>query len=168
MRSADHLEEEAFTESPPPSNFCPDGRIDPDAIRNIIFNMNVNKAAGSNLVTNRLLRVASEAIVQPLTMLLQRCFKRGRFPEHRKKADVVPIPKKGGSSWRPISLLHSVSKIYKKVLADQVRQHLEREKLLSKQQFGFRRHHSTEVSPGWFPPTPEKERNKRDCCVPKY
>ncbi|GAV04881.1 hypothetical protein RvY_15088 [Ramazzottius varieornatus] len=81
---------------------CPDLLITTTAILTITKKLDVNKAAGSSLITNRLLKVAGVAIVYPLSRLFNLIIQTGQFPTVWKKADVVPIPKKGGSAFRPI------------------------------------------------------------------
>ncbi|GAU91525.1 hypothetical protein RvY_03761 [Ramazzottius varieornatus] len=59
--------------------------------------------------------------------------------------DVVAVPKKGGSAFRPISLLPPLSELFEKILADHVTHFLDSNKLYSDSQFGFRRQRSTEM-----------------------
>jgi hypothetical protein len=72
----------------------------------------------------------------------------GVFPDRLKYTIVKPIYKKGGkqevSNYRPISLLTSFSKVFEKVIYNRLYTHLERNNILVQEQFGFRRHHSTE------------------------
>ncbi|GAV00593.1 hypothetical protein RvY_11419 [Ramazzottius varieornatus] len=124
---------------------CPDLLITTTAILAIIRKLDVNKAAGSSLITNRLLKVAGTAIVYPLPRLFNLIIQTGQFPTVWKKADVVPIPKKGGSAFRPISLLPPLSKLFEKNLADHLSNYLYQNKLFSDSQYGFRKRRSTEM-----------------------
>jgi len=58
------------------------------------------------------------------------------FPKPRK-------PQSSPASYRPISLLSVLSKIYEKIIHTQIMQHLETEKIIINEQFGFRPRHST-------------------------
>lgn len=46
-------------------------------------------------------------------------------------------------NYRPISILPVISKIYEKILYEQLIEYLDTENILSDHQFGFRRQHST-------------------------
>lgn len=74
----------------------------------------------------------------------------GEFPSILKNAIVVPVYKKGDyeqpESFRPISLLASVSKIFERVLYDQIMNFLNENDTLYYRQYGFRPGLSTENS----------------------
>jgi len=66
-----------------------------------------------------------------------------------KVANITPIFKKGDrkdpSNYRPVSLTSVVSKILEKIIRDGVVEHLHKNNLLSKNQFGFVKHRSTKI-----------------------
>ncbi|KAK2157362.1 hypothetical protein LSH36_193g11036 [Paralvinella palmiformis] len=64
---------------------------------------------------------------------------QGTLPAQWKKAKVIPIPKPGGSSYRPISLLQNISKIMEKMVANRLTWLLPTQQNL----FGFVRGKST-------------------------
>ena len=69
------------------------------------------------------------------------------FPHEWKTAKVAPLHKKGPrkllDNYRPISVLPVISKIFEKILYEQLYECLVTGNLLSKNQFGFKRFHST-------------------------
>ena len=74
----------------------------------------------------------------------------GIFPDAFKLSKVIPLFKKGDSSllvnYRPISLLPTISKIFEKVIHDQLYEYFDKYNLLAEQQYGFRKQHSTEYA----------------------
>ncbi len=72
------------------------------------------------------------------------------FPEAWRKANVIPVPKCESpndlNSFRPISLLPTLSKIIEKVVAQQVVHYLNDHNLFSKYQSGYRKNHSTSTA----------------------
>ena len=50
------------------------------------------------------------------------------------------------SNYRPISLLPTISKIFERVIHDQMYEYFNEFNLLAKQQYGFRKNHSTEYA----------------------
>ena len=74
----------------------------------------------------------------------------GIFLDAFKKSKITPIFKKGESSllinYRPISLLPTISKIFERIIHNQMYDHLNNNNLLAEQQYGFRRLHSTEYA----------------------
>jgi hypothetical protein len=81
-------------------------------------------------------------LIPPLTKLCNYCIKENIFPNCLKKAVVIPLHKKGNpadmNNYRPISLLPAISKIFEKLLFEQILNFLHDNNLLSPQQFGFR------------------------------
>ncbi|CAB4032478.1 Hypothetical predicted protein [Paramuricea clavata] len=74
----------------------------------------------------------------------------GIFPSEWKIARVIPLQKKGSRSvldnYGPISILPVISKIFEKILYEQLYEYFTTNNLLSEQQFGFRRFHSTSTA----------------------
>ena len=72
------------------------------------------------------------------------------FPDDFKLSKVIPLFKKGDSSllinYRPISLLPTISKIFERVIHDQMYEYFNKFNLLAEQQYGFRKQHSTEYA----------------------
>ena len=84
---------------------------------------------------------------KPLRHIFSLSFSNGIVPQQFKIAKVVPIhksgPKDSMDNYRPISLLCTFSKILEKIMFNRLSNFLEDNNLLSPQQFGFRKSHST-------------------------
>jgi hypothetical protein len=70
------------------------------------------------------------------------------FPVKWKNAKVVPILKpdknpSDASSYRPISLLSSISKLFEKIILTRMMLHINENSIFADEQFGFRHGHST-------------------------
>ena len=83
----------------------------------------------------------------PLLHLISKSLETGFIPTQLKIAKVVPIFKAGDrlspDNYRPISLLPNFSKILEKVVSNRLIIFLEDHNILSDNQFGFRKGHST-------------------------
>ena len=98
-------------------------------------------------ISNIGLRQTAGAIAPYLTELFNCCMFQGVMPLCWKKANVTPVFKKGSPSkienYRPISLLSCASKVLERLVADQLRDYLESNQLLTNHQYGFRKGSST-------------------------
>ena len=74
----------------------------------------------------------------------------GIFPDKLKIAKITPIFKKDDetlfTNYRPISLLPAISKIFERVLFQQIYEYFQEKKLFYNSQYGFRTGHSTEFA----------------------
>ena len=114
-------------------------------IRNILENLQINKAPGHDGVGNIILKNLSQSLPKSLLLLFQTCLNKSSFPNTWKTCQVTPIFKEGDKTsincYRPISLLCSLSKVLEKVIFDALYEHVEDK--LSDCQFGFRKKRST-------------------------
>ena len=94
-----------------------------------------------------MLQLCAIEVALPLSLIFQKCLLTGTFPDSWKYANVQPVHKKNNrqliSNYRPISLLPICGKILEKIIFDQVYSFLNVNKLISKNQSGFRPGDST-------------------------
>ena len=60
-------------------------------IENLINVLNINKTSGDDGISHRMLKGVSKSISKPLSILMNRSFNEGIFPEAWKVANVIPI-----------------------------------------------------------------------------
>ena len=108
-------------------------------------------STGVDCISNKLLKYVRNVISEPLTIIINQMLNMGVFPDLLKISKVIPIYKKEDdtmfSNYRPISLLPSISKIFEKVILEQLTTYLIINNLIHKHQYGFRKNHSTEYAP---------------------
>ena len=82
-----------------------------------------------------------------LVNIFNLCVDSGTFPDLMKHSKVIPIFKSGckdnPSNYRPISVLPALSKIFEKIMLDQMMSHFSLNKILHERQFGFTKGMST-------------------------
>ncbi|KAG5670078.1 hypothetical protein PVAND_000363 [Polypedilum vanderplanki] len=132
---------------PLPANELPTF-TDADEIFSIIQNLKNPKCPGADQISNRLIKKLPRRGIIHLVNILNACLQLNYFPNKWKFAKIIPIPKPGKvksnpTSYRPISLLSSLSKILEKVILVRLQHHIEVNNIIPKEQFGFRSNSST-------------------------
>ena len=115
--------------------------VETTQVYKLLNSLSLSKATGIDKISAKILKLASPIISDPITKIINKSISTQIFPEEWKTARVIPLYKKG--NYRPISILPVISKIYEKILYEKLIGYLNEEKLLSDNQFGFRRSHST-------------------------
>ena len=104
--------------------------------------MDPNKAHGCDGISIRMLKLCATSISKPLHILFNNSVISECFPNEWKKANVIPVHKKGDkqiiNNYRPVSLLPICSKIFEKIIFNSLFEYLEDNKLLNCNQSGFR------------------------------
>ena len=81
-------------------------------------------------------------------MVINQTHLTGIFPNKLKIAKVIPLFRKGDKSiienYTPI--LPSISKVFEKIIFNQLYDHFQKHNLFFNGQYGFRRNHSTELA----------------------
>jgi len=113
-----------------------------------INHLSHSKATGLDVIPARFMMDGAAVIAGPLTHIINLSLIQGRVPDDLKLARVVPLYKKSDKTdvgnYRPFSILTIISKIFERVVYDQIEQYLVEKNLLYQFQSGFRRGFSTE------------------------
>jgi hypothetical protein len=113
----------------------------------VVGSIRGNSAPGWDKIPSKFIKNNIDTLITPLLYIVNLSINSGIFPTPCKVAKVVPIYKSGKnnltSNYRPISLLSTLSKILEKCVKLQLSDYLEREKIISDLQFGFRQDRST-------------------------
>ena len=113
--------------------------VSSENIRNILKGMNPGKACGPDNVSARVIRECSDELAAPLAILCRLSFDQGVFPKVWKRANIVPIHKKGTKSsplnYRSVSLLPMFGKVVERVVCEVLYAHVK--PVLSDRQHGF-------------------------------
>lgn len=110
--------------------------------------LNARKAPGYELISGKILKELPEEGIRMITYIANAIIRTGHFPSQWKVAQIILIPKPGKApeeveSYRPISLLPCLSKLFEKLLLKRVKPILIEQSLIPAHQFGFRQQHST-------------------------
>jgi sarcosine oxidase/L-pipecolate oxidase len=126
------------------------GTVNSAHICDIIKSLQTKNSCDIDGISTKLLQKIATEISRPLAHIFNLSLTLGKFPDRLKTSRTVPIFKAGRSdlcdNYRPIALLSTMSKILEKIVCVQLINHLDRNKILYKHQYGFQRGKSTEHS----------------------
>ena len=121
--------------------------INDETVYKKIMKLKPNKGAGLDKIPQKLIKDSAVVITPYLNLIFNLSLSEGKFPDDWKKARVSPIFKSGNreecGNYRPISILSAISKIFEKIVFDQLSQYLITNKILNDYQSGFRKGYST-------------------------
>ena len=127
--------------------FCP---VELTELKNIILSMN-NKTCRLDPMPTTIVKKNLHLLIPVFYHIVNQSLAQGFFPDELKLALVTPIIKDESKSaddfqnYRPISNLSFISKLLERVIYLQLNKHIEANKLYSKYQSSYRRHHSCET-----------------------
>lgn len=113
-----------------------------------IKNLKSRKSPGVDKINNILLKNLPKKAIVFMNSIFRACFKLQYYPTVWKHAKIIAIPKLGkdvalASSYRPISLLSSISKILERIVLTRMQSYIASKNIIINQQFGFREGHSS-------------------------
>ena len=122
--------------------------IDEKTIEKSIQSLKPKTSSGTDHVSSILLKFCSDIISKPISAIINQSLKNGIFPDKLKIAKIIPIFKKDdegdSNNYRPISLLPAISKLFERIVHNQLFHYLTINRLLYDHQYGFREKYSTE------------------------
>lgn len=124
--------------------------VNEETISLIIDKLAPKTSFGFDGLSTKLIKTVKDALIKPITIIINQMINTGIFPDKLKIAKITPIFKKEDktlfTNYRPISLLPAISKIFEKVLFKQLYDFFQSKKLFYNAQYGFRTEHSTEFA----------------------
>jgi len=113
-----------------------------DEIRRAVKRVKTGKAPGPDGVPGKIWIRALDFLEGRLRHIFNECLRQGVFSQPWKRARLVLLPKEGRekgtpSTYRPICLLDEVGKIFERIIADRLVQHLSRGRDVHEEQYGF-------------------------------
>ncbi|KAG5684921.1 hypothetical protein PVAND_014129 [Polypedilum vanderplanki] len=132
------------------NNFDLSVPFDEESIVDTLCSLNVKKAVGFDKIPNILLKnlANNKRFTQLLYILFNECLQNAYFPDRWKVAIIIPIPKTkipsdDPTQYRPISLISCLGKCLEKLILDRLNKFESENNVFIKEQFGFRKRHST-------------------------
>lgn len=121
---------------------------DVQEVKHVVSRLRRSKAPGLDKMHNNLLKSLPPSGYEYLTLIFNCCLRLCYFPTSWKSAKVIGIHKPGKPpssplSYRPISLLSSLSKVLERIILTRLKLHLELNNIIPSHQHGFRERHST-------------------------
>lgn len=124
-------------------------QVEEDSVLKLLLKINTSKSTGLDNLPAKFLKDAAPIISKPLTHIINLSIEAGEVPNDMKNARVVPIYKKNSKTeagnYRPVSILSVVSKIFERIMYDQLEKYIKDESLLYEFQSGFRPSFSTDT-----------------------
>lgn len=129
----------------PPVDLLPPTNV--PEVQSIIKGLRTKSAPGADGISNKLLKNLTGPLLYLLVMILNAAMASCTFPAAWKSAVVIGIrkpnkPASNPTSYRPISLLSSLGKIYERLLLRRLKDIITSKGLFIDEQFGFRAQHS--------------------------
>ena len=94
------------------------------------------------MISIRMLKICGDSIYKPLQLIFRSCIENGKFPPDWKKANVVPVHKKGNKqtleNYRPVSLFPIYGKIFEHLIYNSLFEFFIANELISSNQSGFK------------------------------
>ncbi|GFW38622.1 probable RNA-directed DNA polymerase from transposon X-element [Trichonephila clavipes] len=114
----------------------------PSEIISYIKSSNAKKAPGKDGISNRMTKNFTLKAILILTILINKILKHNYFPKIWKEAIIFPILKPGKSknnpaSYRPISLLSTLSKITESIILTRLKNIININNIINPNQYGF-------------------------------
>ena len=127
----------------------PDIKVSASGVLKLLANLNVHKACGPDQINSRVLKECKDIIVPFYTRLFQLSIDTGVVPDDWKCSNISPIYKKGErykpANYRPVALTSITCKLIEHIICHSLMEHLDKNNILYKLQFGFRHGHSCDT-----------------------
>lgn len=123
------------------------GPPSPNEVKKIITSLKSKSSVGMDGISTKAIKSFPDNCVTALTKIFAYSILNGKFISAFKQSKVVPIFKKGSKTnidnYRPVNLLSNLSKILEKLVYKRLEGFLTKHDFFIRNQFGFRKHHST-------------------------
>lgn len=100
-----------------------------------------SNATGCDNISPKFIKIILPYILPYITHLFNTIIMSSTYPHKWKHSKIIPLPK-SGTEYRPIAILPFLSKVFEKLLHEQINSYINESGLLTENQSGFRLKHS--------------------------
>jgi hypothetical protein len=122
----------------------------PSEILRILESLDSQKASGIDEISIRACQAISQHVAAPLSNIFNTAIKEKYFPPNLKSGKVIPLFKKGDptntDNYRPITVLPAISKVFERIMYNQLYAYFTKTGKLSDSQYGYRKKRSTQAA----------------------
>jgi len=122
--------------------------ITENEVINTVLTLKTKKSSGYYGISNMILKYCAKVISKPFSHICNFSATNGIFMDRCKYALVLPVYKKGDRTYRynyqPISVLLTLCKVLEIIMNNRLNQHLNSNRIIVSEQYGFRRGNSIE------------------------
>lgn len=120
------------------------------SLQSLIKSLPNKKSPGKDKITNEMIKKYPNNFILQLVKIYNACYQLNYFPKQFKHSVVIPIAKPNKNptlpqNYRPISLISMLGKLNEKIINVELTKHTQLLKVIPDSQFGFRKHHSTNM-----------------------
>ena len=117
--------------------------------------LNKKTSTDQDRISNRILREIPESMKRKLLILFNNCLLQGKIPFYWKRSTISMINKKNSDKhstkgYRPICILPCISRLFERMLLRRISKFLNKNKVIIKQQSGFRHGRQTQDNRIYF------------------
>ena len=122
-------------------------QIDPSEVKLVVMQLQNKRSSGPDGLSNYVMRKVCDNLVLPITPLYNLIIECSCFPEQFKVCKIIPLFKGGDpemvGNYRPISLTNTLSKIFERLIFNQIEEFFTNQSLHDPNQFGTGQHKTT-------------------------
>ena len=122
-----------------------------DYVEKLLCGINISKAQGLDQIANIMLKTCASQLAPAMATIFQGSISTGKLPSDWLKANIARVYKKGDvhlpENYRPVSLTCVSCKLLEHIVCKHIIDHLERNKILTSLNHGFRSGYSWETQP---------------------
>lgn len=116
--------------------------INKEEIRKAVKSLKNGKAAGTDYISNEMIKVGINELIDPLCKVFNLVFQTGNFPKVWNESYISLIHKKGDkhdpNNYRGISITSNLGKLFNKIIHERLMEFINDNNLISKNQIGFK------------------------------
>lgn len=122
--------------------------VTPEKIIKIFMELKNKNCLDLNGISTKLLKDIIFELSPSLSAIFNKCINSGTFPDQMKLSKLIPLHKGGSrqecNNYRPIAIQPTISKIFEKIILNQLVKYFDQNNLMVANQYGFQKNKSTD------------------------
>ena len=118
-----------------------------EEVQKAIKSLRSDCSTGFDNIPTKFVKAVADLLASPVTHNIKNCIQTSTVPDDWKVSRICPVPKvenpKSISEFRPINILPILSKVFERVILQQITEQIEARSIYNPKQSGFRKGHST-------------------------